>query len=110
MARLKYPKLRKDLGYFMRDNYYCKLVQGRYALQDYVLKKKYKVISYQGEFDQELRYVIPFAYWHHLNGTLQKTISAKNTKEFYFFSSRPRRTVREARLDRNPTRTTTCRI
>lgn len=86
VARLKYPKLRKDLGYFVRDNYYCKLVQARFALRDYVLKKKYKVISYQGEFDQELRYVLPFAYWHHLNGTLDKTISATHTKEFYFFS------------------------
>lgn len=86
VAWLKYPKLRRDLRYFIRDNYYCKLVQGRYVIRDYILKKKYKIISYQGEFDQELRYVIPFAYWHYLNGTLQKTISAQSTKEFYFFS------------------------
>lgn len=86
VARLKYPKLRKDLPYFVRDNYYCKLVQGRYVVQDYMLKKPYKVISYHGEFDQELRYVLPFAYWHYLNGTLQKTIGAKNTSDFYFFS------------------------
>ena len=52
VARLRYPKLRKDLGYFVRDNYYCKLVQGRHIVQDYILKKKYKVISYHGEFDQ----------------------------------------------------------
>lgn len=87
VARLRYPRLRKDLGYFVRDNYYCKLVQGRFLLKDYLVKKPYKVISYQGEFDQELRYVLPFAYWHHLNGTLQKTISAQRTKEFYFFSA-----------------------
>jgi hypothetical protein len=87
VARMKYPKLRNDLGYFVRDNYYAKLVQVRYVLRDYVQKKKYKVISYQGEFDQELRYVVPFAYWHHLNGTLQKTISAQHTKELYFFST-----------------------
>lgn len=86
VARLKYPKLPNDLWYFVRDNYYCKLVQGRYVVRDYVLKKKYKVISYHGEFDQELRYVLPFAYWHHLNGTLLKTISTRHTKEFYFFS------------------------
>jgi hypothetical protein len=85
-ARIRYPKLRKDLGYFVRDNYYCKLVQARYVIRDYVVRKRYKVISYQGEFDQELRYVLPFAYWHHLNGTLDKTISAQHTKEFYFFS------------------------
>jgi hypothetical protein len=29
---------------------------------------------------------VPFAYWHFLNGTLDKTISAKDTKELYFFS------------------------
>lgn len=87
VARLQYPKLRKDLPYFVRDNYYCKLVQGRYLLQDYVLKKPYKIISYHGEFDQELRYVIPFAYWHYLNGTLLKTIGAQNTRDFYFFSA-----------------------
>jgi hypothetical protein len=86
VARLKYPRLRKDLSYFVRDNYYCKLVQGRYVIHDYVLRKQYKVISYHGEFDQELRYVLPFAYWHYLNGTLSKTIGAKQTKEFYFFS------------------------
>ena len=87
VARLNYPKLPRDLGYFVRDNYYCKLVQGRYVIRDYLLRKKYKVVSYHGEFDQELRYVLPFAYWHHLNGTLSKTISTKHTKEFYFFSS-----------------------
>ncbi|GAB4018506.1 hypothetical protein EXU85_14385 [Spirosoma sp. KCTC 42546] len=86
VALLKYPKIRKDLRYFIRDNYYCKLVQGRFLLRDYVLKEKYKVISYQGEFDQEVRYVLPFAYWHYLNGTLKKTISAKGTADFYFFS------------------------
>jgi hypothetical protein len=86
VAWMKYPKLRKDLRYFIRDNYYCKLLQGRFVLQDYVLKKTYKIISYQGEFDQELRYVIPFAYWHYLNGTLKKTISARGTQAFYFFS------------------------
>lgn len=53
---------------------------------DFVFRKKYKVISFQGEFDQELRYVIPFAYWHYLNGTLKKTISSHNTRDFYFFS------------------------
>ncbi|WP_128547080.1 hypothetical protein [Larkinella soli] len=86
VALIKYPRIRNDLRYFIRDNYYCKLYQVRYLLQDYVVKSRYKITDYQGEFDQEMRYVIPFAYWHHLNGTLQKTISAKNTKEFYFFS------------------------
>ncbi|WP_234733476.1 hypothetical protein [Tellurirhabdus bombi] len=85
-TRLKYPNMRSDLRYFIRDNYYCRLNQIRYFYNDYLLKKKYKVIQYHGEFDQELRYVLPFAYWHYLNGTLDKTVSCKNTKEFYFFS------------------------
>ena len=83
---IRHPWLKKDLHYFIRDNYYCKLYQTQFLLQDYMLKKKYKVISYQGEFDQEIRYVIPFAYWHYLNGTLKKTISARGTSDFYFFS------------------------
>jgi hypothetical protein len=50
------------------------------------VKKSYKTISFQGEFQQELTFVLPFAYWHYLNGTLAKTISCKGTKELYFFS------------------------
>ena len=86
VAALKYPAIRRDLRYFVRDNYYSRLNQLRFIGQDYVAKKKYKVIDYHGEFDQELRYVLPFAYWHHLNGTLKQTISCTNTKPFYYFS------------------------
>ncbi|WP_460912782.1 hypothetical protein [Spirosoma areae] len=86
VAALKYPGIRRDLRYFIRDNYYARLNQIRFIPQDYFAKRKYKVIDYHGEFDQELRYVLPFAYWHHLNGTLKQTISCTNTKEFYFFS------------------------
>ena len=86
VASLKYPSIRKDYRYFIRDNYYCRLLQSKFFIKDYISKKPYKEIEFQGEFDQELRYVIPFAYWHHLNGTLKKTISCKNTREFYFFS------------------------
>ena len=86
VAALKYPRLRPDLRYFIRDNYFARFNQVRFAGSDYVTKKKYKVIDFHGEFDQELRYVLPFAYWHHLNGTLSKTISSTNTKPFYFFS------------------------
>jgi hypothetical protein len=81
-----HPVLRHDLRYFIRDNWYCKLAQFRFAGRDFLSQKPYKIISYQGEFDQELRYVLPFAYWHHLNGTLAQTISARDTKELYFFS------------------------
>jgi hypothetical protein len=87
IASIRYPKMRSDLRYFIRDNYYCRLNQINYIFKDYLTKKKYKVVDYHGEFDQELRYILPFSYWHHVNGTLEKTISCKNTKEFYFFST-----------------------
>lgn len=86
VAAFRYPNIRRDLRYFIRDNYYARLNQLQFIPKDYLAKTKYKVIDYHGEFDQELRYVLPFAYWHHLNGTLKQTISCTNTKEFYFFS------------------------
>ena len=86
VAALKYPRIRKDLRYFVRDNYFSRLNQIRFIPQDYLAKKKYKVIDFQGEFELELRYVLPFAYWHHLNGTLKHTISCSKTSHFYFFS------------------------
>ena len=86
VASIRYPGIRRDLRYFIRDNYFARLNQTRFLASDYIAKEPYKVIDYHGEFDQELRYVLPFAYWHHLNGTLKKTISCTNTKEFYFFS------------------------
>lgn len=86
VATLKYPTIRRDLRYFVRDNYFCRLNQLRFTVRDYGTKPTYKVVDYHGEFDQELRYVLPFAYWHHLNGTLRQTISCTNTKPFYFFS------------------------
>jgi hypothetical protein len=70
----------------VRDNQYCKLRQLKYFFKDYLFKKKYKVIEFYGEFDQELRYVLPFAYWHYLNGTLNNTISSLYTAELYYFS------------------------
>lgn len=86
VATLNYPRLRRDLRYFVRDNYFARLSQLRFVGQDFVRKKPYKVVDYHGEFDQELRYVLPFAYWHHLNGTLKQTIGCRNTRAFYFFS------------------------
>ena len=61
-------------------------MQIKYFFKDYYRKKSYKKISFQGEFQQELTFVLPFAYWHYLNGTLSQTISSKGTKELYFFS------------------------
>ncbi|GAB3718520.1 hypothetical protein [Spirosoma lituiforme] len=86
VAALKYAGIRQDLRYFIRDNYFARLNQLRFVAKDYIAKKKYKVVDFHGEFDQELRYVLPFAYWHYLNGTLKQTISSSNTKPFYFFS------------------------
>lgn len=86
LAIIRYPKYRGDLGYFVRDNWFARLNQLRFFWQDYVVKKPYKVIEFQGEFDQEIRYVMPFAYWHYRNGTLKQTISSTNTQPFYFFS------------------------
>ncbi|GAB3538520.1 hypothetical protein GCM10027443_33650 [Pontibacter brevis] len=83
---IKYPSIQKRYRYFLRDNYYSRLLQTKYLIKDYVVRKKYKTIHYYGEFQQELTFILPFAYWHHLNGTLCKTISCKDTKELYFFS------------------------
>ncbi|MFT2009011.1 hypothetical protein ACMA1I_10080 [Pontibacter sp. 13R65] len=86
MVRLRYPTLKSAYLYFIRDNYYSRLNQTQFYLKDYHSKKKYKEINWEGEFQVEITYVLPFAYWHYLNGTLKSTTSSTNTKEFYFFS------------------------
>ena len=86
LAALRYPRIRPDLRYFVRDNYFARLNQLRFWQADFVTKKPYKLIEFYGEFDQEIRYVLPFAYWHFLNGTLKKTVASKHTRPFYFFS------------------------
>ena len=86
LAGLRYPRMRPDLRYFVRDNYFARLNQLRFWQADFITKKPYKVVEFYGEFDQEIRYAMPFAYWHFLNGTLKQTIASKNTRPFYFFS------------------------
>ncbi len=86
VAAIRYPRFRWDRWYFVRDNYFGRLAQVRFFQQDYLTRKPYKVIDYQSEFQQELLYVLPFAYWHHQNGTLKQTISCSGTSPFYFFS------------------------
>jgi hypothetical protein len=86
VAAIKHPGIRPDLRYFVRDNYFCRVAQIPFAAQDFLIKKKYKIVHYHGEFQSEILHVLPFAYWHHLNGTLKQTISCAGTKEFYFFS------------------------
>lgn len=83
---LKYCRIDPAVRYFYRDTYYCQVQQLQYIVKDYLTKKKYKTIVYNGEFGQELLFVLPFAYWHYQNGTLKKTVSTKYTKELYFFS------------------------
>ncbi len=85
-VRLKFGKLHWSIRYYYRDTYYCQYKQLKYVCRDYFFKKKYKVISFDGEFAPELEFVLPFAYWHYKNGTLLRTEGAKFTKEMYFFS------------------------
>ncbi len=83
---IRYNSVPKSLRYFYRDTIYCKLTQIKYFISDYINKSKYKVIDFDGEFGQEVMFVLPHAYWHFKNGTLNKTISSKYTKDLYFFS------------------------
>lgn len=85
-VQTKYRHADSDLRYFIRDTLYCDLMQWKYVLNDYIIKKKYKTISFNGEFGPELQFALPFAYWHYKNGTLKETESSQHTAEFYFFS------------------------
>lgn len=83
---IRFGKLPNGLKYFYRDTYLCEIKQIKYLIRDYVIRKKYKTIEFNGEFAPELQFTLPFAYWHFLNGTLKTTISSKFTRELYFFS------------------------
>lgn len=83
---LRYSRVPAGLRYFYRDTYYCQVIQAKYFLKDYFFKTKYKEVEFNGEFAPELQFALPFAYWHHKNGTLKKTVASKYTKEMYFFS------------------------
>ncbi|GGM87176.1 hypothetical protein GCM10010967_19470 [Dyadobacter beijingensis] len=83
---LRYGKLPWEHRYFYRDTLRCQVQQWKYIWQDYVVRKKYKKLAFSGEFAPELQFVLPFAYWHYQNGTLESTVSSKYTKELYFFS------------------------
>jgi len=85
-VKLRYPKTPQELTYFYRDTYNCEMMQLKYVFKDYISKKQYKDITFQGEFAPDLMYVLPFAYWHYKNGTLRSTHMAKYTREIYFFS------------------------
>jgi len=83
---IKYRDLDKNLRYFIRDTFYCQLLQCKYFFKDFLFKKKYKKIVFFGEFGPELLFVLPFAYWHFKNGTLKQTQSCARMTEFYYFS------------------------
>jgi len=83
---LRFGKMPASIRYYYRDTYYCRLLQLKYFIKDYITRPKYKNVSFSGEFAPDLMYVLPFAYWHYKNGTLLKTEAAKYTKELYFFS------------------------
>lgn len=80
------PKIPTVYHYYIRDNYFARFYQFRFFWSDYISKKQYKEIHYRGEFGPELLFALPFAYWHHCNGTLKKTIGCRYTSSLYFFS------------------------
>jgi hypothetical protein len=82
----RYKHIDASLRYFIRDTLYCDFSQWKYFTKDYISKKKYKTIAFNGEFGPELQFVLPHAYWHYKNGTLKATRSTKDMGEFYFFS------------------------
>lgn len=85
-VKIRYSHVPPELRYFYKETLYCRFVQIRYFFRDFIFKKKYKTISFSGEFGAELQFALPFAYWHFKNGTLKKTQSSKYTRELYFFS------------------------
>lgn len=95
---IRYGRLPADIKYYYRDTYSCNLRQLRYFFKDYLIKPKYKNITFSGEFTPDLVFALPFAYWHYKNGTLLSTTGAKLTKDLYFFSENhtelfPERTI-----------------
>lgn len=86
LVRILHPSIPKHLRHYVRNNYYARLRQWKYFIPDYIIRKPYKIIEFNGEFSQEIMWVLPFAYWHCKNGTLKKTISPKGMEPFYFFS------------------------
>ena len=85
-VRIRFGNIPPEMRYFYYDTYYCELVQWKYIVRDYFIKKPYKEIAFDGEFTPEIAFVLPFAYWHYKNGTLKTTKASKYTRELYFFS------------------------
>lgn len=85
-VRLRHPGMDPGLRYFVRQGRLGRLFQLRYWWRDRVVRRPYKTVEYDGEFSPELKCVLPFAYWHHLNGTLKRTVGCSHTRALYFFS------------------------
>lgn len=85
-VKVAYSNVPLKYIYFIRDTYVCRAYQLKYFIKDYIIKKSYKNISFQGEFGAEMMFALPFAYWHFKNGTLKSTSSFPYTRDFYFFS------------------------
>jgi hypothetical protein len=83
---IRYGRMSPLVRYYYRHTMYCKLVQLKYVFRDYVIRKPYKEVSFSGEFQHDLEFALPFAYWHFKNGTLSKTRMARYTTQLYFFS------------------------
>src|SRR5438445_621334 len=60
--------------------------QHKHIINDYILRKKHKIVRCGSEFGPELKWFVPFAHWHHRNGTLLGTASCEDTRDLYFFS------------------------
>jgi hypothetical protein len=86
LVMARYPGISDENRYFVRNNYFARLYQYKFLVNDYLIKKPYKQIAYNGEFQQELTFVLPFAYWHYKNGTLKATFASMFTRDLYFFS------------------------
>jgi len=94
---LLHPATKSEYRYFQRFYYQSKLFELRHYVKDFVIKKPYKEIRFYGEFQQELLFAIPYAYWHFKNGTLASTTSSYYTNELYFFSPNHKEQFRNRR-------------
>lgn len=83
---ITHSNLSSQYRWFVRQSIISNVYQLKFLVRDYFIRKPYKVIKFNGEFQQELLYVLPHAYWHYKNGTLLKTISSNFTNELYYFS------------------------
>ena len=96
---IRYYRVHYKYRYYLRYKLISTIHQWKYFIKDYIIKKPYKIIAYDREFGPELLATLPFAYWHYRNGTLKKTISAKGTSAFYYFSPEHEESYTERHFD-----------